>query len=153
MPTKTDSSSQDPVVYSLSKASRCYACDRKLESGELVKLEDLENEREVRCRQCCGLTDLLLVPPGNATLTRLVKKYATQKFVILKWSELWKTYEKQGLLANKEAVEKSKAEVAKPKEQKPSAKAKAAKQAPTSQSPNKQSASATPETPESESGP
>jgi hypothetical protein len=95
----------DPAVYSLSKQSRCFNCDTRQEPGDIVKLIDGKDEREVQCKNCAGLSGFKVVRAGDAKITRLAKKYSPQRFVILKWSELWKTYERQGLLVQPEAIE------------------------------------------------
>jgi transcription elongation factor Elf1 len=98
------------VVYSLSRASRCYRCDKKLAVGELVKLEKSEEDKEALCQKCSGLDGMHLIARGNAKITRLASKYSTQIYIVMKWSEVWKTYERLGILAEPEAVEKAQAE-------------------------------------------
>jgi hypothetical protein len=95
-----------PRVYSLSRASRCYACDAKLPPGALIKLRDDKDEREVLCQKCAGLADYQVLPAGNAKLTRKASNYAEHCFAIMKWSELWKCYERQGLLVEKSVLER-----------------------------------------------
>lgn len=116
MPNKKNAT--DQVVYELSRTARCFNCDQKLNIGDLVRIVlgessqySDEKEREVRCLKCSGLRDMELVKPGNAKLTRLAKKYSKESFVIMKWSDLWKTYERRGILAEKAAVVKASAEL------------------------------------------
>jgi hypothetical protein len=110
----------DEVVYELSRAARCYNCDRKLLVGDLVTVVigesseySDEKEREVRCSKCAGLEQMQVVKPGNAKLTRLAKKYSKESYVIMRWSELWKTYERKGILAEPLAIEKANSEIQK----------------------------------------
>ena len=98
------------VVYALSKASRCYGCDIKLVENDLVKLKKNEDDSEVFCKKCGQLDGMELLRAGDAKLTRLAKKYSKVHYVVLKWSELWKTYERQGVLVEKQAIEKATAE-------------------------------------------
>lgn len=105
-------------VFELVRASRCYNCDQKLLPGALVMLvksETEENlsdqEKEVFCQVCAGLSEMEVVKSGNAKLTRLAKKYSKTFYVIVKWSELWKTYERQGILAEKSAIAKAQQEI------------------------------------------
>lgn len=98
------------VVYELSRASRCDNCDRRLEPGEIVKLRKLEEEQEAYCRACSNLDCLEIVRPGNAKITRLSMKYSQQKYVIVKWSDAWKCYERQGILVEPAAVDKAEIE-------------------------------------------
>ena len=97
-------------VYSLSRSSRCHNCDRKLEPGDIVKLENKEEEREALCRKCAGLETLETLLAGNAKITRLAKKYAKNLYVILKWSDMWKCYERIGILVDVAAVDQAEAE-------------------------------------------
>lgn len=102
-----------PVVYALSKAARCYGCDNKLETDSIVKLEQGKDEQEVLCSNCSGLKDFVLLQAGNAELTRAVKKLSASTFVVMKWSELWKCYERKGLYVERSALETAKEQVAK----------------------------------------
>lgn len=104
----------EEVVFALSRASRCHGCDTKLEKGEIVKLTRHEDEKEAFCQKCAGLVGFELVPSGNAKITRLAKKYSSPYFIVMRWSELWKCYERQGLLAQNAAVAQAKAEAAAP---------------------------------------
>ena len=96
------------AVYSLSRPSRCYNCDGKLLAGAIVKLQHDKDEREVLCQNCSGLQDFEVLSSGNAKLTKLAPKYSSIHYVILKWFELWKCYERQGLLVPKEAMKQLK---------------------------------------------
>jgi hypothetical protein len=98
-------------VYELVRASRCHNCDSKLVPGALVRLQDLENDREALCGSCAGLANFSKVPIGNAALTRLASKYSEPCYVIMRWSELWKCYERQGVLVSDEALNKAKSEL------------------------------------------
>lgn len=69
-----------------------------------------EDEREVFCRKCAGLEEMEVLRSGNAQITRLAKKYSSRHFVVLKWSELWKTYERQGLLVETDALKQAREE-------------------------------------------
>lgn len=92
------------VVYSLSRASRCHNCDKKMNVGEIVKLETGKDETEALCGACAQLDALEMIGKGNAKVTRLATKYSTTSFVVLKWSELWKSYERVGTLVEKQAL-------------------------------------------------
>jgi len=102
------------AVFALSRASRCHGCDAKLPVDEIVKLNSKsKDETEVFCRKCAGLEDFEILRSGNAQVTRLAKKYSKEHFVIMKWSELWKTYERQGLLVQPDALERAREEASK----------------------------------------
>lgn len=100
-----------PAVYLLTRASRCYNCDSKLEAKSIVQLKQSEDEREVLCRKCAGLDSLEFLGSGNTKITQLAKKYSTKTYVVMQWSELWKCYERQGLLLESPAIDKAETEL------------------------------------------
>ena len=110
MPSENSPKQKEDIVYALSKASRCYGCDKRLLENEIVKLKHKENESEVLCVDCAGLGGLELLRSGNATITRLAKKYSKSRYIVMKWSELWKAYERQGLLLERQAIEQARKE-------------------------------------------
>lgn len=97
---------KEPAVYSLVRASRCFSCDTKQEPGMIVKLEPGQDEREVRCRKCAQLDQLEFLKSGNAKVTQMAKKYSQRVIVVMQWSELWKTYERVGLLVEPAAIDR-----------------------------------------------
>lgn len=97
-------------VYALYRPSRCHGCDRKLEKGEIVKLEQGLEEQRAFCSKCAEIDGLEILPSGNAALTRLAKKYSSKCYVVMRWSEVWKAYERQGLYVEPAAVEKARSE-------------------------------------------
>lgn len=111
--TGGDKKSKDETVFALARASRCFGCDAKQEVDDIITLTSKKDEKEVFCRKCSKLDDLVVLKPGNAQVTRLAKKYSKRHFVIMKWSELWKTYERQGLLVEPDALERARKEAVK----------------------------------------
>jgi hypothetical protein len=107
---ETSGGKTKPVVYALSRASRCYSCDKKLVPGDITKLEHASEDREVLCQNCAGLDKLEVLLSGNAKVTRLASKYSSVKFTVVRWSALWKTYERVGLLLEPEAIAKARQE-------------------------------------------
>lgn len=102
------------ALFALSRNSRCHGCDTKLLVDVIVKLNHKDNDEvEAFCLKCSRLDELVVLKSGNAQVTRLAKKYSKQHFVIMKWSELWKTYERQGLLVESEALERATKETSK----------------------------------------
>lgn len=100
-----------PVVYALSKPSRCFGCDIKLEKGAIAKLQQGKDEQEVLCASCAGLKDFALLAAGNAELTRAAKKLSKNTFVVMQWSELWKCYERKGLLVEQTVLDQAKTQI------------------------------------------
>lgn len=78
--------------------------------GEIVKLENSKDEREAFCRTCAKLDSFELVPKGNAQISRLASKYSQVSYIVMKWSDTWKTYERIGIMAAPEAVDQAEAE-------------------------------------------
>lgn len=102
--------SKDPSVFALSRPSRCFGCDKKLPVDEIVKLEQKDDDNEVYCLTCAKLDHLQILRSGNAKITRLAKKYSQSRFLIMKWSDAWKCYERQGLLVEAAALERARKE-------------------------------------------
>lgn len=111
MQDKPKKAPKEPPVYSLTRASRCYNCDAKLEPGKIVKLEPGRDEREVICRNCSKLGELEFLKSGNAKVTQLAKKYSQRVIVVMQWSELWKTHERIGLLVESKAIDQIESEL------------------------------------------
>jgi hypothetical protein len=111
MATTGKTAKRPPKAYLLLKQSRCYQCDTGQPPGSLVKLQDNQDEKEVLCRSCAGLENWALLPAGNAAATRLGAKYSADHYVVVRWSELWKCYERQGLLVEPGILERIEAEL------------------------------------------
>ncbi|HEY9773021.1 MAG TPA: hypothetical protein V6C81_04365 [Planktothrix sp.] len=111
MQSESGDKKKESAVYSIVRASRCHNCDAKLEPGTIVKLNRQDDEKEVRCLQCAGLDALVFLRSGNTKLTGYVKKHSAQFFVVIRWSELWKTYERIGVLAQGETIDQGKKEL------------------------------------------
>lgn len=94
-------------LYALTRASRCHNCDQRLETGAIVQLVHKEDDREVLCEKCAGLGAMEFLPSGNAKITTIAKKKSTKTFVVLRWSELWKTYERQGIVVDTSAIDEA----------------------------------------------
>ncbi|MBF0227600.1 MAG: hypothetical protein HQK76_19305 [Desulfobacterales bacterium] len=68
------------------------------------------------CLSCSDLDHLEFLPSGNNALTIRSKKHSTLYAVVLKWSKSRKRYERQGLLVEKQAIEKAESECLKDSE-------------------------------------
>jgi signal transduction histidine kinase len=62
------------------------------------------------CMDCADLGHLEYLPAGNATLTRRATKLSRVSAVVVRWSRSRKRYERQGILAEPEAIEQAEAE-------------------------------------------
>jgi len=94
------------VVYWILRQSNCSKCGTELHAGSLLLLEG----GNPLCMECAGMDDLIYVPAGNAKLTRRIKKYSSRSAVVVKFSRARKRYERQGILADKEAVNRAESE-------------------------------------------
>jgi hypothetical protein len=104
---ETAKSPDKNVVYELTRASRCFRCDTKLDAGELAKLVNSQDDREVLCRKCGGFDSLEMLRSGNAKITKLASRLSATKYVVLKWSQIWKSYERVGLLLESSAIDQA----------------------------------------------
>lgn len=62
------------------------------------------------CLDCADLGHLEYLPSGDATLTRRAKKASRLSAVVVRWSRARKRYERQGILAEAEAIERAEQE-------------------------------------------
>lgn len=107
MTEKSPKTAKESPIYSLVRASRCYNCDEKQVPGSLVRFQSANDESEVICRKCSNLSDLEFLKSGNTKVTQLAKKHSKRVVVVMQWSELWKAYERKGLLVESEAIDKT----------------------------------------------
>jgi len=94
------------VVYSLVKDSECSACRAVLESHHFLFME----KGQPLCLNCADLSHLLYLPRGDAALTRRARKYSKLSAVVVRWSRARKRYERQGLLVEEAALDRSEQE-------------------------------------------
>jgi hypothetical protein len=98
---------QDLVVFMLRRAaSICGECGRELHRGNLIRLQG-EN---ALCLECADMDHLEFLPRGDAAITRRSAKYSKLWAVVVEWSRSRKRYERQGILAEPEAIERALAE-------------------------------------------
>jgi hypothetical protein len=99
---------QDLVVFILRRiSSTCGECGRELHRGDLIRLQ---GEKGALCLDCADLDHLEFLPRGDAAITRRSTKYSTLWAVVVEWSRSRKRYERQGVLAEPEAIERALAE-------------------------------------------
>jgi hypothetical protein len=106
-----DPSSTEPgtdlKVFISGRDSTCDECGEKLGRGAWVTLV---GEGRALCLSCGDLDHLEFLAAGDTALTRRAKKYSELSAVVLRWRGARKRYERQGLLVEKEALEKAEAE-------------------------------------------
>jgi len=90
----------DLVVIWPVKEWKCTLCG---DTGELLFMEDAGP----LCLDCADLGHLVFLPSGDAALTRRAKKASRLCAVVVRWSRSRKRYERQGILAEAEAIERA----------------------------------------------
>ena len=94
-------------VFISNRESTCGECGENLGSKAWITLA---GEKGALCLACADLDHLLLLPSGNAALTRRARKHSILSAVVLKWSRARKRYERQGLLVEAQGLEKAEEE-------------------------------------------
>lgn len=97
---KRRSRPRDLVVIWSVKDWTCTSCG---DTGELLFMESAGP----LCLDCSDLGHLLFLPSGDAALTRRAKKASQLSAVVVRWSRSRKRYERQGILAEAEAIERA----------------------------------------------
>jgi len=99
---------QDLIVFILRRpSSTCGECGGHLLKGNLIRLQ---GEKGALCLECADLDHLEFLPRGDAAITRRSTKYSKLWAVVVEWSRSRKRYERQGVLAEAEAIERALAE-------------------------------------------
>lgn len=106
MPSPADTSTDIKVLIS-TRESKCDECGEELGRKAWITLA---GEKRVLCLSCGDLDHLEFLLAGNTALTRRAKKHSKLSAMVLRWSRNRKRYERQGLLVEKEALEKAEAE-------------------------------------------
>ena len=94
-------------VFISRRDSVCEECKENLGRGAWIFLN---RGKGALCLSCADLDHLEFLPTGNRALTVRAKKYSSLYAVVLKWSRTRKQYERQGLIVQKEAIEKAEEE-------------------------------------------
>jgi hypothetical protein len=91
------------VVFIVRKDAKCQECGKDLPAGSFLRLE---KERPL-CLDCADLGHLEYLPRGDAAVTRRAAKYSALSAVAVRWSRTRKRYERQGILAQPEAIRRA----------------------------------------------
>jgi hypothetical protein len=95
------------VVISSVKPWTCAACGGEFGKGALLMMD----AAGPHCMDCVGLGHLDYLHRGNAALTRRAVKFSDVSAVVVRWSRARKRYERQGILAEAEAIDRAEAEL------------------------------------------
>ena len=91
---------RDLIVVSPLKAWTCDSCG---DTGDLL----VKTDAGALCLDCADLGHLVFLPAGDAALTRRAKKASRLSAVVVRWSRSRKRYERQGILAEDDAIEQA----------------------------------------------
>ncbi len=94
------------VVSMLRSNTACSECGRELGKGNFLRKEGDKG----LCLECADLDHLEFLPSGDAAVTRRATKYSSLHAVVVQWSRTRKRYERQGILAEPEAVRRAEEE-------------------------------------------
>ncbi len=93
----------DLLVIMPLKDWTCTDCG--VEGGDLLVMEDAGP----LCLTCADLDHLVLLPAGDATLTRRAKKASGLSAVVVQWNRSRKRYQRRGILVEDGALEQAEA--------------------------------------------
>jgi len=94
------------LVIVASKPWACASCSTQFDRGNFLTMDDAGP----LCMDCADLGHLEFLPRGDAALTRRAKKTNRLSAVVIQWSRTRKRYERQGILAEEEAIAAAEAE-------------------------------------------
>jgi len=96
------------VVFILKRAnSICGECGKELPRSTLIRLQD---DKGPLCLECADLDHLEFLARGDPAITRRSAKYSKLWAVVVEWSRSRNRYERQGILAEPEAIDRAAAE-------------------------------------------
>src|ERR671936_316787 len=97
---------QEIVVFKVRRDTNCSECGRELYHGSLLRTE----RDQPLCMECADMDHLEYLPRGDVALTRRASKYTRLRAVVVEWSRTRKRYERQGILAEPEAIRRAEEE-------------------------------------------
>jgi hypothetical protein len=96
----------EPVVIFSRRPWICATCNGAFERGDLLTMEDAGP----LCMDCADFGHLEFLPRGDAALTRRAKKASSLSPVVVEWSRSRQRYERQGILAEPDAINQAEQE-------------------------------------------
>lgn len=88
------------LVIAPSRPWSCAVCASEFGRGEFLTMDD----GGPLCLDCADLGHLEFLPRGDAALTRRARTASRLSAVVVQWSRARKRYERQGILAEAEAI-------------------------------------------------
>lgn len=92
---------QEIVVFIVHRDSACSECGKELPRKSFLRME----RDKPLCLSCADLDRLEFLGRGDAAVTRRARKHSTLWAVVVEWSRSRKRYERQGILAEPEAID------------------------------------------------
>jgi hypothetical protein len=105
-PPASASGSPELLVIAASRPWACAFCSAQFGRGNFLTMDDAGP----LCMDCADLGHLEYLPRGDAALTRRAKKYSRLSAVVVQWSRTRNRYERQGILAEEQAIAAAEAE-------------------------------------------
>ena len=96
--------SKDIIVFVSSKETKCDDCAQLISKNEFIKLT---RERKAYCMACSDLDHLIFLPSGDACISRRARKYSILNAIVMQWSKSRRRNERQGILAEEDAITKA----------------------------------------------
>jgi hypothetical protein len=97
----------DIVVFqTVSESVICTGCKAELFTDSFLIME----KGQPLCLTCADLDHLEFLPSGDTALTRRARKYSRLSAVVVRFARARRRYERQGILAEPEAIEKAELE-------------------------------------------
>ncbi|MCX6962192.1 MAG: DUF2293 domain-containing protein [Verrucomicrobia bacterium] len=91
------------LVFPSQGEGDCAHCAAPLYQSAFVTFKN----NAIACVKCGGLENLEFLPSGNTALTRRATALSEVKYVVLKFSRARKRYERQGILARPEILDRA----------------------------------------------
>src|SRR5689334_6076406 len=84
----------------------CASCSADFDAGNLLTMDD----PGPLCMACADLGHLEFLPRGDTALARRARRASRLSAVVVQWSRTRKRYERQGVVADAEAIEQAERE-------------------------------------------
>ena len=104
--TDTGDKPKDLLVIESTRGFSCADCGTVHDRGELLTMD----EAGPLCLPCADLAHLEFLARGDTALTRRARKYSALSAVVVRWSTHRRRYERQGIVAESDAIERAEQE-------------------------------------------
>jgi len=101
-----DARPADLLVIAATRPWTCAECSTEFDRGSFLTMEDAGPV----CTVCADLVHLEFLPRGDAALTRRARGQSRLSAVVVRWSRSRRRYERQGILAETDAIEQAERE-------------------------------------------